>query len=283
MTRGGRTGRRPEPFGEYTTPEFWDDEYIFAQMLSSHLDPLTEPASRPHAYIDRSVDWIVPTLGLGPGSRLLDLGCGPGLYANRIAAHGVEVLGIDVSRRSLEHARETARSRDLPARFRHGNYLTTDLGGPHDAAILIYEDYCALSPAQRAALLGRVRAALCPAGRLLFDVTSTVRFSQYRDAVVQEPNLMDGFWAAPPYLGTQETWTYPELHLVLERYTIETPTSTRCFWNWMHCLSPQEVTAEVVAAGFQAPQLFGDVAGSEFDATAATFTVLTGIGRTPSA
>ncbi len=97
----------------YTTPEFWNDEHISAQMLRFHLDPTAEAAPRAHAFIDRSVAWLVPALGLTPGSRLLDLGCGPGLYANRIAAHGIEVVGIDVSNRSLGYARRR------PGRCRH--------------------------------------------------------------------------------------------------------------------------------------------------------------------
>ncbi len=72
---------RPEPFSVYTTPEFWDDPHISAQMLRHHLDPMSPAASRTHAFIDRSVDWLCAVLGLGPSSRVLDLGCGPGLYA----------------------------------------------------------------------------------------------------------------------------------------------------------------------------------------------------------
>ena len=267
-------GVRPEPFSEYTTPEFWDDEHISAQMLRFHLDPIAEPASRAHGFIDSSVEWLMPTLGLEPGSRLLDLGCGPGLYANRIAARGVEVLGIDISRRSLDFARGVARDCSLPSVFLRGNYLSAELGSGHDAAILIYEDYCALSPGQRALLLSRVRGALRPGGRFAFDVTAAPRFTRCREAVVREPNLMDGFWAQAPYVGTHETWTYPSLHLVLDRYLIETATSTRCFWNWMHCLRSQEVAAELAAGGFEEPTFFGDVAGACFDPSASTFAVV---------
>ncbi len=102
----------------------------------------------------------------------------------------------------------------------------------------------------------------------------SARFAQYRDGIVREPDLMDGFWAEPPYVGTHETWTYPELQLVLDRYLIETASETRCFWNWMHCLSPEQVAAEVAEAGFEAPGFFGDVAGAGFDPSAPTFAVV---------
>lgn len=87
-------------------------------MLQHHLTPDDDLASRTHAFIDASVAWLRERLGLGAGSRVLDLGCGPGLYAHRLARAGVEVLGIDVSRRSLEHARTVAEREGLPARFR---------------------------------------------------------------------------------------------------------------------------------------------------------------------
>ncbi len=40
------------------------------------------------------------------GKRVLDAGCGPGVYAEWLVDHGAEVVGIDVSRRMIELARE---------------------------------------------------------------------------------------------------------------------------------------------------------------------------------
>lgn len=265
---------RPAPFSAFTTPEFWNDPHISEQMLVNHLDPESPLASRKHEFIDSSVEWLIPALGLVPGSRLLDLGCGPGLYSHRIAGRGIEVRGIDVSERALAYACEGARRDALPATFQRGSYLSDELGEDYDAAILIYEDYCALSPSQRATLLSRVCVALRPGGRLLFDVTSAARFADVTDAIVHEPDLMAGFWATSPYQGTHETWTYPELRLVLDRFTIETEMSTRQFWNWMHCLTPDDVAGELRAAGFVECELFGDVCGAAYSEVAPTFAVL---------
>lgn len=65
---------------------------------------------------------------------------------------------------------------------------------------------------------------------------------------------------------------------MLERYTI-TPCShdagsdVRVFWNWMHCLTPEQVTAELAAAGFEVVGVHGDVTGAAVDPAAPVFAV----------
>lgn len=268
------TASRPAPFSAFTTPQFWDDPHISAQMLARHLDPDEQLASRPRSFIDRSVAWLIPTLNLTAGSRVLDLGCGPGLYAHRLAGRGIEVLGIDASRRSVEYARTVADAEALPAYFRHGDYLTDDLGDRHEAALLIYEDYCALPPDRRAPLPARTRSALRDGGRFVFDVAGAGRFSGITESSVTADHLMDGFWSDRPYTGTHERWTYPDLRLVLDRYTIEDGRPTRQFWNWMHCLTAEIVAAELAAAGFEVSAVVGDVTGRPRDPDGDAFAVV---------
>ncbi|MDO5533524.1 MAG: class I SAM-dependent methyltransferase [Propionibacteriaceae bacterium] len=267
------TGHRPEPWGVYATTDFWDDPHISGQMLAHHLDPDTAAASRTHAFMDASADWLCRVLALGPGSRVLDLGCGPGLYAERLARRGATVLGVDASRRSLAHARAVAAAEGLAATYVHGNYLDTPLGEGHDAAILIYEDYCVLSPAQRAVVLMRVRDALRPGGQFVFDVTAAPRFATVAEGRQEDLGERTEFWAERPYTGTRHIWTYPDLRLVLNHYVITKDGHTRQFWDWMQCLTPAEATAEVEAAGFRVIEVTGDVAGAPFDADAPTFAV----------
>lgn len=265
---------RPAPFSAFTTPAFWDDEHISAQMLACHLDPDLAAASRPHGVVARSVGWLVAELGLAAGSRVLDLGCGPGLYALHLARRGVGTHGVDVSRRSVAHARAEAAREQVPATFTVGDYLEADLGGPYDAALLVYEDVCVLSPAQRGLLLRRTHDALRPGGALVMDVTAAARFAQVRPGRRQAADLDGGFWAEPPYEGTHETWTYPDLRLVLDRYTVVKDGVVRRFWNWMQCLTPQQVADELDAAGFTAPDVHGDLTGEAYDPAAPSFAVV---------
>lgn len=60
---------------------------------------------------EQEVGFLVDTLGLEPGDRVLDVGCGPGRHAHALARRGIDVLGVDVSARFVELAR-----RDAPPR-----------------------------------------------------------------------------------------------------------------------------------------------------------------------
>jgi SAM-dependent methyltransferase len=61
--------------------------------------------TKPHnAYYERPA--TLSLLGEVAGKRVLDAGCGPGIYAEELVARGAEVVGFDASGRMVELARE---------------------------------------------------------------------------------------------------------------------------------------------------------------------------------
>ena len=60
---------------------------------------------------------------------------------------------------------------------------------------------------------------------------------------------------------------------MLDRYVVEKGGTTREFWNWMHCLTVDEVRAELEASGLAVVEVTGDVAGAPFDPESPTFAV----------
>lgn len=85
--------RRPEPFAFYTAADLWTDEHTSKRMLELHLNNAVDAASRNCAFIEGSVDWIASRFQLGTGTRVADFGCGPGLYATRLAQRYADVAG----------------------------------------------------------------------------------------------------------------------------------------------------------------------------------------------
>lgn len=91
------------PLFESGEPLFWDDP-ISKNMLKAHLDHTHEGASRRNAEIEKTVRHLIVSGILKTGDRILDSGCGPGLYSSRLCLEGTRVTGIDLSRRSIDYA-----------------------------------------------------------------------------------------------------------------------------------------------------------------------------------
>lgn len=91
----------------YTRSEskFWEDSHISKYMLEAHLNSEKDAASRTHRFMDESVQWIKALLPPNEYPKLLDLGCGPGLYCERFWASGYNVTGVDYAKRSIDYAR----------------------------------------------------------------------------------------------------------------------------------------------------------------------------------
>ena len=130
----------------------------------------------------QEVGFLVEHLGLVPGMRVLDVGCGPGRHANALGELGIEVVGVDVSERFLEVARSfapagvtyrrlDARALDADAEFDAVISLCQGAfglgGGPAAAAPLAVD---ALDP-DLPVLAGMARA-LRPGGRLALTAFS---------------------------------------------------------------------------------------------------------------
>ncbi|GAB3473136.1 SAM-dependent methyltransferase [Nocardiopsis coralliicola] len=265
---------RPALYSLITTAEMWTDPHIAERMLAAHLDPLADSASPPHAFIDRSAAWITDRFGLGPGVRVADFGCGPGLFTARFAGTGADVTGVDVSAASLDRAAEDARAAGLGVRYLRADYRELRGAGPFDLVTVIMRDYAALPPEGRAQLLATVRHHLDSGGALLFDVDAASAFDAVRPGTAFAPGLMDGFWSPRPYFGFRTVFRYPDERVALERFDIVEQDRTRTFCNWTAHFTPEQLAEELAGHGFAAEELLGDVAGAPYSPSAPQFAVV---------
>ncbi|MFC0404476.1 class I SAM-dependent methyltransferase [Enterococcus ureilyticus] len=92
--------------------------------------------------------------------NVVDLGCGPGLYAERLALKNYNITALDFSENSIDYAKREAKANNLVVDYRHQNYLTWQETERYDLALLIYCDYVALNVEDRKRLLKNILSSL---------------------------------------------------------------------------------------------------------------------------
>jgi cyclopropane fatty-acyl-phospholipid synthase-like methyltransferase len=265
---------RPKAFEFYTASDLWTDDHTSKQMISFHLKKEIDVASRNDAFMERSVEWITSHFNIGKGTKIADFGCGPGLYAARLAKIQAYVTGIDFSNRSIQYAQEAANKEGLSIHYVTENYLDYETDDRFHLILMIMCDFCALSPTQRKKMMDKFQAFLEPGGSVLLDVYSLNAFEQREEIAKYEINLLDGFWSPNKYYGFLNTFKYEQEKVILDKYTLIEADRTRTIYNWLQYFSPETIKKEFEECGFTVDQLYSDVAGTPFDPKANQFAVV---------
>ncbi len=90
--------------------QFLARKAIHDAWRSDYLNPSLEP------FYDLAFQRVREALGAGPGTRLLDAGCGSCMHAARFARAGISVVGVDFSAAALDDARAQLRTAGLEQR-----------------------------------------------------------------------------------------------------------------------------------------------------------------------
>jgi SAM-dependent methyltransferase len=214
----------PPPHGAANFP--WDDPDFSERMLREHLDQSHGAASRRRVEILRLTDWLWDRLSLHEGSRVLDVTCGPGLYAVEMARRGCSVHGIDFSPAAIRYARQLAVDAGVTERctFELRDVQTMGIApGRFDAVLFLYGELATFTPEETTDLLRRCADALCPpsesAGGYL--VVELLDF-EHVDKTDSTWWFADdsGLWGDSPFLHLGERHWYSDQNLSLEQFHI---------------------------------------------------------------
>jgi SAM-dependent methyltransferase len=252
---------------------FWDDPYISQQMLRAHLDPTVDAASYKHETIDKTAEWIVEHLGLKAGSRVLDLGCGPGLYCTRLYKHGIDVVGMDFSKNSIDYAIRYAKENGMDIEYIYQNYLDMDYENESDAVLLIYYDLGALTDPERDILLSKVHKALKPGGAFVFDVLTRYNFDQPagRNWYVSGA----GFWRPSAHLVLEQDFHYEQENVVLRHHTVIDESGRISVYRiWDHYYSRESAVRLLQENGYIVRDIFSDLTGRPFEEKAGSMGIV---------
>ena len=144
---------------EWSAADRFDQDY-----LDFYLPTMSDETNDSEA----SLVWRL--LELGPGDQVLDLCCGHGRIANRLAGRGAVVTGLDATPLFLELARADADRRAVAVDYVEGDMRAIPWTDRFDAVVSWFTAYGYFDDAQNRAVLREVQRTLRPGGRFLLEL-----------------------------------------------------------------------------------------------------------------
>lgn len=138
--------------------EVFDEDYLYFYETF-----LTDELS------DRQAELLWTLLELEPGMDVLDLACGHGRIANRLAARGAGVVGLDATPLFLERARADADARGVRVEYVEGDMRDVPWDGRFDRIVSWFTSFGYFDDDENRAALREAHRALRPGGRLAIE------------------------------------------------------------------------------------------------------------------
>ncbi|RMG95572.1 MAG: class I SAM-dependent methyltransferase [Chloroflexi bacterium] len=218
-----RIYRRPErPFPWTHSGNLpWNDPAFSERMLREHLDDSHGAASRNTAERTHQLRWLMEKLAIAPGKHVLDVTCGPGLYAVPLAQQGITVTGVDFSPAAIAYARDLAKVEGVADLCQ---FIEADIRdyapetAVYDAALFLYGQLAVFPRHQAQTILTHLARALKPGGRLCVELLNQEKVDKTNSNWWFTDNT--GLWGDTPFLHLGERFWLETEKISVERYLI---------------------------------------------------------------
>ena len=249
----------PQPWAEGEKIP-WNDPGFSHRMLKEHLSQKHDAASRRTSVIKKHVNWIHTFVLNGNSSHILDLGCGPGLYAVRLAALGHVCRGIDFGPASIEYAVKHAPEN---CSFTLGDIRTTDFESDYDLVMFIFGEFNVFKPEDAKLILSKAYAALKPGGRILLEPHTFDAVYELGNQPATWYSAKNELFAEKPHLCLMESFWDEKQSVAIERYIIVDAASgevTR-YSSSTQAYENAELVEMLTQAGFQKTEFYPSLRG----------------------
>ncbi|MDP6777679.1 MAG: class I SAM-dependent methyltransferase [Candidatus Latescibacteria bacterium] len=126
-----------------------------------------------HPETDTEVTFILEVLAPGPGTKILDVGCGYGRHLIPLGLEGCSVVGLDLSPVMISAARNGAARSGIGTALVRADMASIPFSGAFDAALSLFSTFGYFETEdQNFRVLKDVSDALAPGGRLLIETAN---------------------------------------------------------------------------------------------------------------
>jgi ubiquinone/menaquinone biosynthesis C-methylase UbiE len=147
----------------FDSDEVFDEDYLY--FYEPRLDETT----------DADVATITRLLDLDARADVLDLACGHGRIANRLAARGMRVAGLDATPLFLDEARRDAAARGVEVEYVQGDMRELPWeDDSFDCVLSWFTSFGYFGDEHNRRVLGEARRVLRPGGMVMLELNNLV-------------------------------------------------------------------------------------------------------------
>ncbi len=242
----------------------WNDPAFSKRMLKNHLAQDHDWASRRLSVVEHHLDWLENAV-LKPASRVLDLGCGPGLYTHRLAGRGHDCVGLDFSPASIAYAEAQARADGLTAQYHLADVREAVFGEGFDFVMMIFGEFNVFRETEAVNILNKAWSCLNEGGVLLIEGHT---FKEVKRQGLEPPyweSTTKGLFADTPYLQLEEHFWHGDCSASTTRYLVidvRDGTTTQ-YASTMKAYTDKQYAEMLKQAGFSHVRRFSQMGESQ--------------------
>ena len=187
---------------------------------------------------EQEVEFLMPALGLEPGMKVLDVGCGPGRHSLALARRGIRMHGVDLSATFVDLARGAAAEAGLDATFEVLDVREMAFESEFDAVICLCQGgFGLLGGDHEEDVVVRIARAIKPGGGLALSAFSTLFAVRW----LEDDEALD-----------------PRTGVLHEHANVRNPEGKeRIFDLWTTCFTVRELALIARAVGLEVEAIHG--------------------------
>ncbi|WP_459481365.1 class I SAM-dependent methyltransferase [Clostridium saccharoperbutylacetonicum] len=252
-----KLSRKPPLFNR-ECGNIWTEEYLATQMLNAHLDPNFDGASRRSLVIEKTVEFLNSEV-LKCNSSILDLGCGPGLYAEKLCKKGHKITGVDFSKSTINYAKSSAKKQGLDIEYKYDDFFKLKYFNDYDVVMQVYGEVNTFSDEERDKLFEIVYNALKLNGLFIFDVSTPAL--RKKCGLKKNWHISEGgFWREKTHLVLEEGFQYDN-DIWLDQYIVADNSGVQVYRNWFKDYSVETISEIIKNSGFRIIDIRGSLIG----------------------
>lgn len=252
----------------------WDEPGFSQRMLENHLAQEHDWASRRNELIFRQTDWLATQLH--NSSHILDLGCGPGFYTEKLATLGHHCIGVDFSPASIEYARKQATESGLAIEYALCDIRTYTSGQKFDCIIMTFGEFNVFTHQDASAILKNCAKMLRGGGLFILEAHTFEAIHAVGSAPATWQRNVQGLFSEKPHLCLQEnSWNAEDCSALSQYFIVDAATAeVRQYVSFMQAYGLEEYQEMLHAAKLPVVKVLDDEewpAGSDFRGKLQTF------------